>query len=137
MKAIRRRWQCNAVVCYTLSRGCLGALSIMGTKLPGCPTSRILLPLYLPPCLLAYRCLTLPAFPMLPTSSWPPSLNTYRILHPIALPPPMSPSPQQVSFLLSCVLPSSSSSLWILSVQIWTHSAQPRWALGSDKSYSL
>ena len=32
---------------------------------------------------------------------------------------------------------SSSSSLWILSVQIWTHSAQPRWALGSDKSYSL
>ena len=41
MKAIRRRWQCNAVVCYTLSRGCLGALSIMGRKLPGCPTSRI------------------------------------------------------------------------------------------------
>ena len=35
------------------------------------------------------------------------------------------------------VPPSSSSSLWILSVQIWTHSAQPRWALGSDKSYSL
>ena len=33
--------------------------------------------------------------------------------------------------------PPSSSSLWILSVQIWTHSAQPRWALGSDKSYSL
>ena len=33
--------------------------------------------------------------------------------------------------------PASSSSLWILSVQIWTHSAQPRWALGSDKSYSL
>ena len=31
----------------------------------------------------------------------------------------------------------SSSSLWILSVQHWTHSAQPRWALGSDKSYSL
>ena len=26
-----------------------------------------------------------------------------------------------------------SSSLWILSVQIWTHSAQPRWALGADK----
>ena len=22
-------------------------------------------------------------------------------------------------------------------VQIWTHSAQPRWTLGSDKSYSL
>ena len=42
MKAIRRRWQCNAVVCYTLSRGCLGALSIMGRKLPGCPTSRML-----------------------------------------------------------------------------------------------
>ena len=41
MKAIRRRWQCNAVVCYTLSCGCLGALSIMGRKLPGCPTSRI------------------------------------------------------------------------------------------------
>ena len=32
----------NAVVCYTLSRGCLVvALSIMGRKLPGCPTSRI------------------------------------------------------------------------------------------------
>ena len=31
----------------------------------------------------------------------------------------------------------SSSSLLILSVQIWTHSAQPRWTLGSDKSYSL
>ena len=42
MKAIRRRWQCNAVVCYTLSRGCLVALSIMGRKLPGCPTSRML-----------------------------------------------------------------------------------------------
>ena len=41
MKAIGRRWQCNAVVCYTLSRGCLGALSIMGRKLPGCPTSRM------------------------------------------------------------------------------------------------
>ena len=41
MKAIRRRWQCNAVVCYTLSRGCLRALSIMGRKLPGYPTSRI------------------------------------------------------------------------------------------------
>ena len=41
MKAIRRRWQCNAVVCYTLSRGCLGALSIMGRKLPSCPTSRM------------------------------------------------------------------------------------------------
>ena len=41
MKAIRRRWQCNAVVCYTLSRGCLVALSIMGRKLPGCPTSRM------------------------------------------------------------------------------------------------
>ena len=42
MKAIRRRWQCNAVVCYTLSRGCLRALSIMGRKLPGCPTSRMM-----------------------------------------------------------------------------------------------
>ena len=39
--------------------------------------------------------------------------------------------------LTSGASPSSSSSLWILSVQIWTHSAQPRWALGSDKSYSL
>ena len=27
--------------------------------------------------------------------------------------------------------------LWMLSVHDWTHSAQPRWALGYDKSYSI
>ena len=30
-----------------------------------------------------------------------------------------------------------SSSLWILTVQNWTHCAQLLWALGSDKSYIL
>ena len=44
-------------------------------------------------------------------------------------------APSGDHYCIDIVVPSSS--LWILSVQIWTHSAQPRWALGSDKSYSL
>ena len=72
-------------------------------------------------------------------AGWATVLWTFPLLHRT---PDISPQlfhPHCVPLFTSVFMSpsSSSSSLWILSVQIWTHSAQPRWALGSDKSYSL